>query len=195
MQRSLGMWVGVMAASFLVGGCGSSNSAAGSGATAAAGDNGDPCSFLTKAEMTEITSDVVTFTDSNDATCNYHSDPKDGVQVTVYRTGGAEQMNTRRASAKLLGGMGAAVADKGGAGQDVGGMLKEDKSTPPAIGDEAMWQLNDTLAVRKGDAFVEVSPPIMHDPATHTGYPLVTKDEKRKIAEAVAAKILPKITS
>lgn len=194
MRKFLVTWMGLVAASLVISGCGSDDGA-GSGAAVSAGGNGDPCSFLTKAEMTEITTDVVTFTDSNDATCNYHSDPKDGVQVTIYLTGGAAQMSTRRASAKLLGGIGATVANSGGAGQDVGGMLKEDKSQPPTIGDEAMWQLNDTLAVRQGDAFVEVSPPIMHDPATHTGYPLVTKEEKRKIAQAVATKILQKVTS
>ena len=161
---------------------------------AATGGQGlDPCSLMTAAEITAITTDVVTKADRNDATCNYRSDPKDGTQVTVYATGGAKQMETVRASARLLGGMGASVADKGGAGADVNTLLKPDKTKAPALGDEAMWELNDTLAVRKGDAFVEVSPPIMHDPATHTGYPLVKKEEKRAIAEAIATKALEKL--
>jgi len=191
MRQMIGVWVAVTAGGLAVASCGSADTASGA-AVAASGDD-DPCTLLTKAEMTEITTDVVTYTDRNGATCTYHSDPKDGVQVTVYRTGGGRQMATVRASAKLLGAIGSGVADQGGAGHDVGTLLKADKSAAPAIGDEAVWELNDTLAVRKGDSFVEASPPIMHDPVTHSGPPLVTKEEKRVIAQAIATKLLQKI--
>ncbi|WP_404338555.1 hypothetical protein AB2M62_06270 [Sphingomonas sp. MMS12-HWE2-04] len=74
-------------------------------------------------------------------------------------------------------------------------MLKRDNSAAPKLGDEAMWGANDTLSVRKGDAFVEVTPPLMHDPANHSGYPLVRKEEKRAIAQAIATKVLERLAA
>ncbi len=179
----------MLAGGLTVAGCSSSSA----GRAVSATTSTDPCSWLTNAEVTAITTDVVTRTDSNGATCNYHSDPNDGMQVTVYPTGGAAQMETARTSARVLGGIGGSIANKSGAQGDVGAMLKQDTSAPPKLGDEAMWELNDALAVRKGDAFVDISPATMHDPATHTGYPLISKQEKRAIATAVAAKILAKL--
>ena len=177
MRRTIWTGAAIVAGGLLIAGCGSNTGA--SGAVAAAGD-GDPCGMLTKVEMTAITSDVVTYTDSRDATCTYHSDPKDGVDVTVYRSGGAERMATARTGAKMLGGIGAAVSDKSGAGRDVGTMLNGDTSAPPALGDEALWELNDTLAVRKGEIFIEVSPPTLHDPVTHGGITPVKTEEKTR---------------
>ena len=191
MQRTIGHCAIIMAGGLLLTGCGGGKAADG----AVASVNSDPCGFLTKAEMTEITSDVVTYTDGNDGTCTYHSDPKDGVQVTVFRTGGAERMATARTSAKLLGGIGASVANQGGAGGDVGKLLKGETAAALALGDEAMWGLNGTLSVRKGDAFIEVSPPILHDTVTHGGPTPVTADEKRTIATTMVTKLLPKIAS
>ena len=198
MRHSI-MTVTALAATLALSGCGGSKSASsGDGGSAVASTGGsdlDPCSILTSAEMTAITTDVVTRQDRDGATCNYRNDPKDGLQLTVYATGGAAQMKIRHQTTKLLGGMGASVANMGGAGADVSDKLKADTSAAPAIGDEAVWQMNDTLAVRKGDAFVEVSPMMMHDPATHTGYPLVSKADKRAIAQAVATKVLAKLAS
>lgn len=153
----------------------------------------DPCSLMTGKEMTAITTDRVTATRRDGVSCTYRSAPDDGVQVTVRASGGAKAMEVVHRAAELLGGMGGAVADQGGAGADVAGMLKKDMAAAPRLGDEAVWGANDTLSVRKGDGFVEVTPPLMHDPANHSGYPLIGKAEKRKIAEAVAAKMLAKL--
>jgi hypothetical protein len=160
-----------------------------------AGADIDPCSLIKAAEMTAITTDAVTATDRQDQTCHYRSNPNDGLQLTVRRTGGRKAMKTVRDTARLLGGMGASVADQGGAGKDVEGLLKPDTSTPPALGEEAAWGMNDALSVRQGDAFVEVTPPLMHDPANHPGYPIIGKDEKRKIAVAVARLALQRMGS
>jgi len=153
----------------------------------------DPCGLMTGEEMTAITTDKVIGTRRDGASCTYRSNPDDGVQVTVRTSGGAKAMEVVHRTAELLGGMGGAVGDKGAAGADVADMLKKDTSKAPVLGDEAVWGANDTLSVRKGDAFVEVTPPLMHDPANHSGYPLIGKAEKRKIAEAVAAKLLGKL--
>ena len=116
-----------------------------------------------------------------------------GVDIVVWAHDGKHQMDVMRNSIGLVGGMGAAVADKGGAGADTAAILKPSKAEPPKIGDEAVWGPNITLAVRKGTAYVQASPPIMHDPANHPGYPIVPVEEKRKIAIAVVEKLLAKL--
>lgn len=190
-----GMMTVCVATGLALSGCGGGKAEVGDGETAAASTEGiDPCSLLTGEEVTAITTDKVIDLERQDGkTCIYRSNPDDGPQVTILETGGAKQMEVVHKTAKVLGGMGAAVADKGGAGGDVANMLKEDKSAPPPLGDEAVWGMNSTLSVRKGDAFVEVTPPLMHDPANHAGYPLVSKEDKRAIAQAIATKVLAKL--
>jgi len=185
----------VMAAGLALTSCGGSGKTGGTGETAgiSSGSLIDPCSVLSAAEISAITTDTVTRTSHDAATCTYHSDPDDGVQLTIMKSGGAKQMEVVHRAAGVLGGMGNAVANKGGAGADAANLLKKDKTAPPSLGDEAAWGLNTVLSVRKGDMFVEVSPPIMHDPKTHPGYPLVKTDEKRAIAQKIAEKVLAKL--
>lgn len=181
------------------GGGGGSNEAAAGGAGAEAGGTAaetaeiDPCSLISAQEMSAITTDTVKRTSRDGQVCTYHSDPDDGVQLTVMASGGGKQMQVVHRTAQVLGGMGASVADKGGAGADVAVLTKKDKTAVPKLGDEAAWGMNTTLSVRKGDAFVEVVPPLMHDPASHSGYPLVGKDERRAIAQKVAERVLAKL--
>jgi hypothetical protein len=190
-----------VAIGLMVAGCGGS-----AGNQTAASDDGgetetasagaaaiDPCGLISAEEMSVITTDKVTSTSRDDQTCTYHSNPDDGVQLTVMASGGAKQMQVVHRTAEVLGGMGASVADKGGAGADVAVLTKKDKTAVPKLGDEAAWGMNTTLSVRKGDAFVEVVPPLMHDPATHSGYPLVGKEEKRAIAQKVVERVLAKL--
>lgn len=127
--------------------------------------------------------------------CHYRSKPDDGVDLVVHTTDAAKWMRAMKGAGEMLGGMGAAVADKGGAGADAAALLRPDARTPPKLGDAAMWGTNATLAVRRGDAYVEVTPPIMHDPASHPGYPLVRDEEKRAIATRVAEKVLARLPS
>ncbi|MEP9360372.1 hypothetical protein [Sphingomonas sp. KR3-1] len=200
MRDSMKMCAVVAAAGLALSACGGGKAANGSetgsaseGTTAVAAADFNPCSLITAEEMTAITTDKVNSLDRRDASCTYKANPDDGVQTTVYVTEGAKHMEIMHRSAKLLGGMGASVADKGGAGADVANQLKEDKSATPALGDEAMWSANNTLVVRKGDAYIEVTPPFMHDPANHSGYPLIATKDKRAIAVAVATKLLEKL--
>ncbi|MBE7204470.1 MAG: hypothetical protein INR70_42675, partial [Parafilimonas terrae] len=151
-------------------------------------------SFMTAAEATAITTDKVPEAiRQDDHSCKYKSNPDDGMVVEVYQTGGQIQMNAQKNAAGLLQGMGAAVADKGGAGADTAELLKKDGTAAPKLGDEAMWGMNSLLAVRKGDAYVSVTPPIMHDPASHSGYPLVKEAEKRAIAQKAMETILARM--
>jgi hypothetical protein len=154
--------------------------------------NVDPCAYISVQEVSAITTDKVTSATASGASCTYHAAPDDGVEVTIHIGDGVKRMQVTRASLGLLDKMGKAVGDKGGAGADTEALLQKDTHQTPGLGDEAVWGVNTTLSVRKGDVFVEVTPPIMHDPATHAGYPLVRREEKRKIAEQIAEKILAK---
>ncbi len=184
------------AGAFAVAGCSKDKpgdtATADGGTVVAAAANIDPCSLITAAEVAAITTDAVSGTKRQEQTCTYLSKPSDGAQVTV-KGNGKDEMATMHRVAGVLGGMGASVAGKGGAGADTAALLKEDKNAPPKLGDEAMWGPNTTLAVRKGDAYIEVSPPIIHDMETHKGMPIIDKDEKKKIAVAIAEKVLAKL--
>ena len=196
MRRSVQVEVVAVGLALLLTGCSKTGDETASGGDASSARVAtkviDPCSLISADEMTAITTDKVTQVEKTGPdSCKYHSNPDEGVMLTVDTTDGVHQMQVRRNAAKVLGGMGAAMADKSAAGADAADMLKQ-KSGAPAIGDEAMWQVPSTLAVRKGTVFVEVMPPLMHDPANHTGYPLIADKDKRAIAVAVATKVLAK---
>ncbi|MFS0736138.1 hypothetical protein ABC347_03725 [Sphingomonas sp. 1P06PA] len=184
-----------------LGGCGSkdagSAAAEGDGASADAGvaatASADPCSYLTAAEVTAITTDKVVETIREDDTCRYKSNPDDGMRVMIVTTDGLKQMDAVRGAAKLLGGIGQSVSGMGGAGADAAELLKEDQNAAPKLGDEAAWGVASMLSVRKGQAFVQITPPFIHDPADHPGYPIVKDAEKRQIAIKTAEKILAKL--
>lgn len=154
--------------------------------------NADPCTFISPAELTEITGDVVTRTSKSGESCKYHTDPDDGVETTVSLRDGAAKLETARKSMALLSGIGKEVANEGGAGADTGALLTTKKDSPE-IGDESLWGLNGTVYVRKGDVYVEVMPPLMHDPATTPGIPLIKPAERRAFAKAIAERILGNI--
>lgn len=152
----------------------------------------DPCSFITAEEVAGITTDKVTRAAASGDFCKYHAEPDDGLEVTVSDGDAVKRMEVVRRSLALLKGIGKEVSSQGAVGGDVGGMLQGAPGDTPAVGDDAVWGLNGTLSARKGDFFAEVTPPIMHDPATHPGYPLVSKEEKRTIALQVMTRILAK---
>ncbi len=183
--------VAAVAVGLTLAGCSGDKPAGGTSATVA-GAVTDPCSLISESEVAAITTDAVGGTTRREQTCTYLSKPSDGAQVTV-KANGKEEMATMRRVASLLGGIGASVADKGGAGADTAALLKEDNNAPPKLGDEAMWGPSSTLSVRKGDTFVEIAPPIIHDMATHKGMPIIDTAEKKRIAIAIAEKVLAKL--
>jgi hypothetical protein len=189
----------MMASTLALVGCGASeptNEATPSRALqekAGSGVDLDPCSLLTADDIKSITTDEMTRINRAAGNCHYQGAANVSLLVTAYATGGQERMETGRRAAKVLDSMGSAAADKGGAGANVKNMLQPANEKPPALGDEAVWGMNDTLLVRKGDAFIEVTPPMMHDPSTHTGIPLISSEEKRAIAVAVVTKALSKL--
>lgn len=200
MLESLKITAAVVAATLALSACGGGQKQ--DGEQAAAGDapavaesggkDIDPCSLLTGEEVSAITTDAVIGTKRDDNTC-YYQGRTEALRLQVLASGGIKQMQANHQAANLLQRMGQSVADKGGAGKDTAELLKKNGAELPKLGDEAFWGMNNELAVRKGDAYVEVLAPMMHDPANHSGYPLVPKAEMRKIAIAVAEKVLPKL--
>ena len=153
----------------------------------------NPCSFLTAQDVAAITGDAVLRTSASGASCTYHAHPDDGVEVTIHAGDGEKRMLDMQRTVKFLGGMGKKVSESGKTGEDVERLLRED-ADKPNLGDEAVWAPASILAVRKGSFYVEVKPPIMHHPATHGGYPLISRDDRRKIAMQVAQAILARAT-
>lgn len=164
-------------------------------ATAARHAPVDPCSVLTGDEVSAVTGLKVTKTEVIDRDCHYDDAfNEDGTVLSIYPTDGKEQMQAITDSNKLLGGIGSAASHQSDVGKDVQASI-----TPPAaggapsIGDEAVWQPNDALAVRKGDTFVGVRPPIARDPAGHHGVMFSDADKRvisQKLAEAALAKLV-----
>jgi hypothetical protein len=155
----------------------------------------DPCSFISAEEMTAITTDRVIRTQRSGDTCKYHAAPDDGPEVVVSIGDAEKRMEVVRRSLGLLKGIGKEVSGQGAVGGDVGGMLQGAPADKPEVGDDAVWGLNGTLSARKGAVFAEVTPPIMHDPADHPGYPLVSREEKRAISLKVIETILARAGS
>lgn len=200
MRSKLMLSAAMAAAGLALAGCGGGGTGNGAattgGGTETAGAETakfDACSVLTTAEVEAITTDKVTKVKDYDGTCFYSSNPSEDLRVTVKKTGGTKAMEIVHRTAGVLSGMGASVKDKGGAGADAAELLKKDQTAAPKLGDEAVWRMNTTLSIRKGDMFVEVTPPMMHDPANHEGYPLIKTEEKRAIAQKIAEKVLSKL--
>jgi hypothetical protein len=152
---------------------------------------------LTSDEVTAITGLKVTKTEVIDHDCHYDDavNTDDGTVVTIYRSGGKEQMQAISESNKLLGGVGAAVSAQGDVGKDVqASITPPTKGGAPTLGDEAVWQPNAALAVRKGDLFVGVRPPIANDPTRHHGI-MISDADKRVISQKLAEAALLKLGS
>lgn len=155
----------------------------------------DPCGVLTGAEVAAATGDKVASTKVIDHDCHYltASDQDDGTVVSVYRTGGKEQMGDLRQSFKLLGGLGDAAATQGDVGKDVKSAITPPAAgAAPALGDEVLWGPNDMLAVRKGDMFVKIDPPVAHTPG-HPGGMLASDADKKAVAQKLAEAVLSKL--
>lgn len=161
---------------------------------AAAATSASPCDLLTRDEVAAITTDEVLSTEVIGPDCHYRSNPDDSeVVLSVYPTGGAKQMQAIHDAGLLLNGIGAAVSGQGDVGKDVAGSIATPTDAAPQIGDEAAWEPNGVLAVRKGDAFIEITPPIIHDMDTHHGLSMPGDAEKKKISQAIAEKALARL--
>jgi hypothetical protein len=163
--------------------------ASSSGETAAAAD---PCSFISKEDVSAVTGEAVIKTQAAGETCTYETDDDaSAVRVEIKQAGGAEEMEVARSAAGVLGDMGSDMKGSGGAKGDVGELLT-DAAAAPKIGDQAFFGPNQQLHVLKGDSYFAVSPPMMRSRMTG-GNPLMPAAQKRKIAAEIAQKVAAKL--
>ena len=154
----------------------------------------DPCSLVTAEEVGEAIGDKIVAAKPGEGSCTYETTDAQASSVTVElnQSDAAGQMDVAKRTAGFLKGMGAEAAREGGAaGQDVNAMLSDSGDTPK-VGDEAFFGPNSQLSVRKGNSYIAVQPPIMRSRMAG-GSPLLSSDDKKKMALAIAEKAVARL--
>ena len=192
---------GVAVIAFGLAGCGGANSDSGNAAaenqateaTPAATSGTDPCTLVTVEEVRAVIGDKVTSSAASNGGCQYQTADAMASSVTIElnQTDAAGAMDIARKAAGALKGIGSAVADQGGAGADVNAALS-DSGDSPKIGDEAFFGPNQQLSVRKGASYISVSPPMMRSRMA-AGNPMLSSDDKKKMAIAIAEKAVTRL--
>lgn len=181
----------------MVAGCGSGDE---SNAIANGGDNAvavtaavDPCGLLTAEEVAAVVGEKIVSAKAEGDTCTYANDDAGSVEVQYSRGDAETQMATDRQVAGVLGKMGDEAAESGGAaGADVNAMI-HDGGGSANIGDESLVGPNARLSFRKGDSYVAITPPIMHSRISYSGNPMISTEDKQKMARDLALKALAKL--
>lgn len=153
----------------------------------------DPCSYISKEEVTAVIGETIVDSKADGFACRYDTDDAMAsfVQVDIKPSGGAEEMAIARSAAGTLGAIGDEMKDAGGAEGDAGAILSE-SATAPKIGDQAFFGANQQLSVLKGEVYFAVSPPQMRSRMSG-GNPVLPADKKREMAAAIAQKIAAKL--
>ena len=182
-------------------GCGSPSSSDQAAANASGAATGgaaqvaaaDPCALVTKEEVAAVTGGTFVAVKGEGDSCTYEGDDAGASSVTirVLRKGAVEEIESVRAAAAFLGDLGGKMAGQEGAPGDVGKMLSGG-GAPGTLGDESLFDANQHLHVRKGDVYLAVAPPIMRSRMAG-GNPLLSGQQKRDMATAIAQKALAKL--
>lgn len=198
-RHSLPAAIGMLA--LAMAGCGaqSTNDSAPAGEEAAATATekpavaADPCSYISKEEVTAVIGETIVDTKADGFACRYDTDDAMAafVQVDIKPSGGADEMAIARSAAGALGAIGDEMQGSGGAAGDAGAILS-DSASAPKIGDHAFFGANQQLSVLKGDVYFAVSPPQMRSRMSG-GNPLLPAEKKREMAAAIAQKIAAKL--
>ncbi|MGI8930856.1 MAG: hypothetical protein ACR2FK_00535 [Sphingomicrobium sp.] len=154
----------------------------------------DPCGLITAEEVGEIIGDKIVATKPSDGACSYETADAQASSVTIElnQTDAKGAMNTVRSAAGVLGNLGAEAASQGGAaGEDVNAMLSE-SGDAPNVGDEALFGPNQQLSVRKGTSYIAIQPPMMRSRMA-AGNPLLSADDRKKLAIAIAGKAVGRL--
>jgi hypothetical protein len=154
----------------------------------------DPCSFVGKEDITAVTGEKILQTKADGQTCRYETDDEmaSSVQVDVKSTGGKAEMDAVRSATGTLGSIGEDLKGEGGAKGATGEILAE-SGAAPKIGDQSFFGANSQLHVLKGDTYFAVLPPTMRSRISSTGNPLLSSEQKREMAAAIAQKIAAKL--
>ena len=192
-MRIIGLGVAVLALAACGSGDNGGNEAEPGNVAVAAGKPIDPCSLVTAEEVGAIVGDKIVAAKPADGRCSYETADAaaSSVSIEVDQKDAKNHMQVERDTAKVLGKMGGAVAGEGAAGADVNAMLT-DSSDAPGMGDEALFDINARLSVRKGDIYLAVEPPMMRSRMSG-GSPLLSGEDKRKMALAIAQKALARL--
>ena len=177
-------------------GCGSQSGDDNATATAEgprAAASTDPCSLVTNEEVGAIIGEPITGTEKGDGSCTWQTADAQASTVTIEinQIDAAGEMATAKQAAGILKDMGGAVADQGGAGTDVNAALSDSGDTPK-IGDEAFFGPNQQLSVRKGNSYIAISPPMMRSRMS-AGNPMLSGEDKKKMAVAIAEKAVARL--
>ena len=178
-------------------GCGSQsgegNAAAEETAAGPAAAATDPCSLVTTDEVGTIIGEPITGMEKGDGSCTYQTADAQASSVTLElnQSDAAGAMDVARKAAGVLKDIGSSVAGEGGAGADVNAAISDSGDTPK-IGDEAFFGPNQQLSVRKGNSYIAVTPPIMRSRMS-AGNPLLSGDDKKKMAVALAEKAVTRL--
>lgn len=153
----------------------------------------DPCAFVTKEEVSAATGETIVQAQSDADRCSYQTDDPmaASVEVELKLSGGAEEMEIARRAAGVLADMGEGMKDAGGAEHDLGNALTSGGTAPP-LGDAAFFGVNEQLHVLNGDVYIAVTPPTMRS-RTAGGNPMLNAEDKRKMAIAVAERVLSRL--
>lgn len=154
----------------------------------------DPCSLVTADEVGQIIGDKIVGTKAASGSCEYDTQDAAASSVTLElnQSDAAGEMHTAKQAAGVLKGMGAEAANGGGAaGADVNAMLSQSGATPK-LGDESFFGPNQELSVRKGASYIAVQPPLMRSRMAG-GNPLLSDDDKKKMAITIAQKALARL--
>jgi hypothetical protein len=152
----------------------------------------DPCSLVTTAEVAAAIGEEVSAAKADGTTCTYETaDVASAVTVEAKKGAAEAEMDVQRKTAELLSGIGKAASSQGGAGEDVNQMLQQ-SGDQPKIGDDALFGPNQMLSVRKGDTYIAVQPPMMRSRMSG-GNPLLSKEDKQKMAVAIAEKAVGRV--
>ena len=178
-----------------VAGCGSSTpeeAAGNEAAVAAPAAATDPCAFATKEEVSAATGETIIQAQADGDRCTYQTDDAmaASVEVELKPNGGAEEMEIARRATGVLADMGNEMKSAGGAEGDVGNAIASGGAAK--LGDASFFGPNEQLHVLKGDVYFSVTPPTMRSRMSG-GNPMLSADDKRKMATAVAERVLSKL--
>ena len=161
---------------------------AGASASGAAAST-DPCALVTAEEVAAVIGEKVLGANAEGKACTYATEDEMASSVTLEltRTGGASDMQAARDAAGVLDRMGKSMEGAKGAEGDVGEAISGGGEPVPGIGDQAFFGTNAQLHVLKKDSYFAVSPPMMRS-RTGAGNPLLSTEQRREMARAIAEK-------
>ena len=181
-----------------VGACGSggdegaNSAAAGNAAQTAASNAGpiDPCSLLTLEEVSKAIGEEVIAKRPGEGSCTYETaDPESSsVRIELAESDAAGRMNSARRTE-------GALEDASGVSLEDGAVAGEEMNVLGADGfdrfaDEAFFDVETNLNVRKGYRYLKVAPPVRR---LKSGDPTLSKEERQRIAMEIAQTALQRM--